>query len=104
MDACAACPDKGRCCREFYISRDGVGILSDSHESAAAYVSEVLELPFKPLYQTDQFEWVFTCELLRGDGRCGDYEHRPELCQLYKAGSSRLCLMSPQLVAKIEAD
>lgn len=104
MNACAACPDKGRCCREFYISKDGIGILSDSVESVSAYVTKELELPFKPLYNINQVGWVFKCDWLREDGSCGDYEHRPELCRLYHAGSSLLCLMSPQLVRKIEAD
>jgi Fe-S-cluster containining protein len=104
MNACAACPDKGRCCREFYISKDGIGILSDSLESVSEYVAKELELPFTPLYNINEFGWVFKCDWLREDGRCGDYEHRPELCRLYHAGSSLLCLMSPQLVTKIEAD
>lgn len=34
---------------------------------------------------------VFDCPLLGEDGRCTDYDGRPELCRLYEAGSDPIC-------------
>lgn len=37
--------------------------------------------------------WVFwSCKNLTPEGRCGDYENRPELCRTYEPGQDLLCV------------
>lgn len=57
-------------------------------------------LPFMPLYKrkVEGIDgggvWRFWCPNLDiSTGRCGDYENRPGLCRLYRAGSDPLCAM-----------
>ena len=39
-----------------------------------------------------QEQWVFSCDALQTDGRCGIYETRPKLCRDFKPGSDPLCV------------
>lgn len=35
---------------------------------------------------------VFDCPLLGVDGRCGNYDQRPDLCRTFEPGSDGLCV------------
>jgi Fe-S-cluster containining protein len=35
----------------------------------------------------------WACTRITPEGRCGDYENRPQLCRDYQAGSDPLCVM-----------
>jgi len=50
-------------------------------------------LPFLPLMLQGGW-WMFTCPLLV-DGRCSDYDNRPELCRDYQPMSDLLCAEHP---------
>lgn len=59
-------------------------------------------LPFMPLEPVSCFAdsngalyqvWTFRCTNLLTNGRCGDYEHRPQLCRLYEPLQDGLCVM-----------
>lgn len=51
-------------------------------------------LPFMPLWLDGAGRWRFWCPVLRHDGRCGDYENRPQLCASYQPATDMLCCMS----------
>lgn len=36
-------------------------------------------------------QWMFSCPMLRADGRCGVYEQRPDVCRKYEPGTDRMC-------------
>lgn len=36
--------------------------------------------------------WSFNCKNLLPNGRCGDYENRPDLCRRFEPASGPLCV------------
>lgn len=49
--------------------------------------------PIRPLdyWNSDKVQVQFGCNNLGKDGRCLDYDNRPELCRLYQAQQDALC-------------
>ena len=91
--ACGACPRPGRCCTGFVLNGGMV-----PHEAATALEAQ-LELdahglPFSPLMRRPATgHWMLWCRNLTREGRCGDYENRPQLCADYQPGEDALCAM-----------
>jgi Fe-S-cluster containining protein len=50
-------------------------------------------MPFLPAEQDENGEWRFACPLLGADGRCTDYERRPQICRNYEPGQDGLCAL-----------
>lgn len=102
MSACDTCPKPGSCCKGFTLNN---GTNSPSFRevdwmSSGLVYAKRHGLPFVPLEtyestaeRTDAgyvgIRW--TCKNLTPEGRCGDYENRPNLCRIYEPGSDRLC-------------
>lgn len=40
------------------------------------------------------------CKNLTPEGRCGDYENRPNLCRIYEPGEDRLCAVYIEPITK----
>lgn len=108
MGLCDTCKQPGACCRDIpiYVGRSwGNFFPRDWPERAAAELAQKLPgHPFIPLrleiFPEDQIIGTdpygagrWSCSNLTPEGRCGDYENRPELCRNYEAGSDRLCVM-----------
>lgn len=115
MSLCDQCAVPGMCCREIRLSTsyiagpEGTTALEALAWLAACVPSEgELGLPFLPLRRelhplgiplgwTDcpvVHEWVFSCPILAPDGRCGDYENRPNLCRTFEPGTDEPCAMT----------
>lgn len=62
-----------------------------SHERAE-HLAMRYGLPFVPGEQRPDGTWAYACYNLGSDGRCTDYENRPDLCRRYVAGSDGLCV------------
>ncbi len=102
MSLCDRCISPGACCKKLRLYRE-------SGEAVTFWLDEPIEeqlskdeLPFKPLdlvvectdSETGRKYGVFDfmCPKLRPDGRCGDYENRPDLCRRFEPGSGPLCV------------
>lgn len=102
MSLCDKCYAPGACCKRFKLS-------CASGQPVTFWTDEPIEdqlrakgLPFEPVEQLG--EWTdpdsgrmyaafeYNCPLLRLDGRCGDYENRPNLCRQFEPGSDTLCV------------
>lgn len=94
MSTCDTCHDPGACCKSFTLS-----IARDWEEYAkttplhALVTMAVYWLPFSPKgIGTDPNQRMrWSCGLLDVNGRCSDYENRPELCHHYQAGDDGMC-------------
>lgn len=52
-------------------------------------------IPLRPLHRLSNGRWVLWCPNLDvKTGRCNDYDNRPVLCEIYKPGSDRICVVS----------
>lgn len=95
MSLCDTCHAPGHCCRKFTVSGTWPSDPDDAVQAARA-----AGLPFEPLEVTAH-GWNWSCPLLGADGRCTEYESRPELCRNYKPGQDALCVMDGATVAKV---
>lgn len=100
--ACDSCPKPGRCCTGLVLNggelAKGTTMLAAlatmatlRHQRADGRMT--IGAPFMPLMQRGDGEWLWWCPNLQADGRCGDYENRPEPCWRYTAGDDFLCVM-----------
>lgn len=103
--ACDVCPTPGVCCKDMHLSNAGGGAalsfwIDEGGSRLMALVQMAKEaLPFIPLEgepgEHEGRRYIYfrvACPELRGDGRCGIYEHRPALCRSYQAGDDALCV------------
>lgn len=100
---CSICPDPGKCCRNFLLSRnngDQLTFWAETWREDAHAELDLRKLPFRidrieSTSITASFrEYVtlrYSCGHLTADGRCGIYEDRPDTCRLYTPGTSDLC-------------
>lgn len=69
----------------------------------AAEVAANWRMPFvpeEPYFNDKGGElWRFRCTALLANGRCGNYEDRPDLCKRYEAGSDELCVFGRTLIS-----
>jgi Fe-S-cluster containining protein len=109
MSLCDTCVQPGHCCRDIPIHTSAWGNFYPHQwpEKAAEQLERELPgHPFIPLrlemYPLDVIDPTaegpygfgrWSCKNLTPDGRCGDYDNRPNLCKNYEAGSDRLCVM-----------
>ncbi len=88
---CDSCMKPGHCCRSVFLTGGPFG----DPMSFEKVEHELMrwKLPFRPLeYREDEHRWRFWCPNLQRDGRCGDYENRPQLCRDYEPGREGLCV------------
>lgn len=102
--ACDVCPKPGSCCQDLHLSTENGSLLSlwvDEGGSRLKALVMMAErgLPFLPnegeLGEVDGRKFAYfsvSCPELQGDGRCGIYQHRPQLCHDYKPGQDALCV------------
>jgi Fe-S-cluster containining protein len=87
---CDRCLKPGYCCRSVMLTGGPFG--DPMSFEAAEHQLLKYQLPFRPAhYDEEHHRWYFWCPNLRGDGRCGDYENRPDLCRRYRPGEEGLC-------------
>lgn len=95
MASCDTCRKPGACCRGFLLNRwfNAATWRTD----AAAFCNEFgfSFVPVRALEGRAQEDGtlpvLFDCKLLDEDGRCTDYENRPQLCRVYEPGADALC-------------
>lgn len=109
MSMCDTCAKPGACCTDMAISTPTWGTFYPASWPAQA-AQELAEKmpghPFIPLRLAMVDEEArhpeadgpygvgrWACSNLMPEGRCGDYENRPQLCRDYVAGSDPLCVM-----------
>lgn len=96
MSLCDACLKPGHCCKAMHVtggSREHGFMQEPMSFQTGEHVAMRHGLPFRPLEQGEDGAWLsWWCTNLRDDGRCSDYENRPDLCRRYVAGSDRLCV------------
>lgn len=113
MSLCDTCKQPGACCNDMVL-HDARGSLTvwegdDWREQAAATIENRLPgAPFIPIRlvraegarrdtaapEGREYGTVrWGCRNITPEGRCGDYENRPQLCRNYEAGSDPLCVM-----------
>jgi Fe-S-cluster containining protein len=102
MSVCDSCPKPGSCCKGFTLNngRNSPGFPERDWMARGTEYAARHGLPFIPLEtyvsehpdQVDGYVGIrWTCKNLTPEGRCGDYENRPNLCRIYEPGQDKLC-------------
>lgn len=103
MSLCDQCYAPGNCCKRLQLIADGHS-MTFWDETAGVDIQQALDtrnLPFvvneKIATWTDEngkaySTYNYNCTKLLPNGRCGDYENRPELCRSYEPASDGLCV------------
>lgn len=111
MSLCDSCFDRGSCCRNIRLSYK---VAFGNKLEALVWLATVqscegeIGLPFIPrdLVQVKwnsgrdesqrplDLEWTYDCVYLAEDGKCGNYENRPSLCETFRAGRDFPCTMN----------
>lgn len=102
MSLCDKCYAPGQCCKRLRLYREGNASLTFWLDEPTEKQLDALGLPFKPTEQIGEWldeesgrrygEFLFTCPRLLPNGRCGDYENRPDLCRRFEPGADPLCV------------
>ena len=98
---CDQCRTPGACCKGFVLN---FRVSADNWRSEATEILARNNLdfirPVRPHITSrdtpERVSVMFDCTRVGEDGRCTQYEDRPELCKLYEAGSDSLCAMHVQ--------
>lgn len=108
MSLCDSCPKPGECCRNIHLyyadgaevttwADDPLGVQRVLAERALPFVPSSVEIYVSPPDSEEPGReyctWVFQCPKLGADGRCTDYENRPELCRHLEPGASEPCVL-----------
>jgi Fe-S-cluster containining protein len=95
MVSCDTCRAPGSCCSAFTLN---IPVFGDDWKAEAIEKLEqhglVMFVPVRKRigWGRSPFNGIlFNCTRLGSDGRCTDYENRPELCRAYQAGDDALC-------------
>lgn len=92
MSTCDTCREPGRCCKRLHLQwGDGWTPHAETPLDAIVIMARAW-LPFVPLGKTKDGALIWSCPLLDADGRCGDYENRPQLCRDYQPQEDPLCV------------
>lgn len=99
---CEVCPDPGKCCRRLHLDgpRDiyfwkTIGTPLHALVKMAEYWFPFLPVEaceYVPEGGGEARSYWYRCPELQPNGRCGIYEHRPQLCRDFKPGSNPLCV------------
>lgn len=109
MSVCDSCRRPGHCCTWIYIQgREYDGKVwegDDWKEISMRGLNEAMgqDHPFEPLEYRQipaemrecftPYGYVYwSCKNLTPEGRCGDYENRPQLCRNYEPKQDALCI------------
>lgn len=93
MSLCELCPRPGRCCSGFELNGGDIGLHATELEVSTTLAE--LGFPFfHPLWRKPDGAWLSWCDRLTKDGRCGDYENRPQLCRDYQPLACSLCALT----------
>lgn len=99
VDCMRDCPDLGHCCKRFVLNPLRLSPLDEKKSvKGVKRVLRKFKLPFEPtglaLDNKNNMVWWFTCPILGKDGKCGDYENRPDVCKCFvPGGGDYLCLI-----------
>lgn len=96
VSTCDRCYSPGACCKRVFLST------LDGEPLTVWEGDEASQLPFVPAEKWGSWvdaesgrtfaAYLWNCSNLRPDGRCGDYENRPDLCRRFEPGSTSLCV------------
>lgn len=103
MSLCDKCYAPGTCCKWLTLETgDDHQLVIWDDEDPAVVLKERHHLPFEPVKRQGQWmdektgktysSWYWRCPILLPDGRCGDYENRPDLCRRFEPASGPLCV------------
>jgi Fe-S-cluster containining protein len=111
MSACDTCPNPGHCCHNLKLFAGGRAprFTPDAWKEEAEQFAKGRALPFYPV-STFPFKTstgsvdpdvstvgvMWDCYNLTAEGRCGDYENRPQLCRDYAPKEDELCILHEQ--------
>lgn len=98
MSSCDACTSPGACCSGFVLNLPVFDEVTWREDAVAALARHGIDymVPagrfFSP--STGGMDTIrYHCTRIGTDGRCTDYENRPQLCHDYQAGQDMLCAM-----------
>lgn len=104
MSTCNFCIRPGACCENFYLSMPEPDTKKSDGYATVWRETLIRGLPFYPSRPFNQYtdaagverqQWQFSCTNLLPNGRCGDYDNRPEFpCRDYKPLQDHLCVMT----------
>ena len=107
MCLCSVCPKPGSCCHDFILEdtddKFSFAYLKTRGREAALDKMREEGLPFLPLRIRSTFKgpgsrlfvsYSYKCSNLLPNGRCGDYENRPQLCRDFVPDSDWLCIFT----------
>ena len=99
---CDKCFAPGTCCKRLRLSKGGdeVTFWDDEPEAVQTFLDgqkapfEVIETlgPWPDEAGRLYSAKTFGCPKLLPNGRCGDYENRPEICRIFEPASDQLCV------------
>lgn len=110
MSLCDTCRDPGACCRAFTFCRQfPYGMprvevqkwLSEGGDPTGSG-SDCCPVPFEAIIPCKFFgdegatspqtvHWLVSCPRIDDDGRCSDYETRPQVCRKFEPKAGSLC-------------
>lgn len=112
VSLCDTCREPGACCAGFHLTSKQEPAFNSFwiHDGPLAPLVRMAEnwLPFHPVVRSSTFDdegrayyaiKLWACDLLGEDGRCTDYENRPQLCRSFEARSDPLCVEFKSLPA-----
>lgn len=105
---CDRCYAPGECCKRLTVNRtfwddEPIGPQLEALKEANPGNASLPWLPVKkrsPSFVSEDEEtkgrkysyWLFECPWLTAEGRCGNYEQRPEVCRIFEPGSDGICV------------
>lgn len=110
MSLCDSCYAPGQCCKNIRFFAGGEVSFRIDEDLKAQLLNHRPEedkeagrkMPFVPVIETSRStdpesgreyaSYVFRCSNLTTEGRCGDYENRPQLCRVFEPGSDLPCV------------
>lgn len=94
MSICNSCRTPGNCCKGFGLN---LNIPKENWEYELDIRLKVNKIQFlvprrAPFYDTEHtLGFQFDCSLLDSNGRCSNYESRPQMCKDYQPQQDPLC-------------
>jgi len=105
VSLCDKCYAPGTCCRELTLTVNFWAEEEVTNQLLRERISNHpgnKNVPFEPVRQSVRVEhdkngraygpWVWRCPKLLKNGRCGDYDNRPDVCRIFEPGENRLCV------------